>query len=137
MAHPAIARSGAFHKILVLVSLLQILAVFLQGAFAGSFLSGDDSSVALHEMGGWTVLALALIQLGMLAARPGRSYGLWLLMSSVGIVLAESLQIGSGYGRFLRVHLPLALLIAGGLTWQILWIAKHPRAVATSADGTS
>ena len=137
MTRPAPSRSSAFHRVLVCISLLQVLAVFLQGGLAGSFLSGDDASVALHEIGGWTTLALALVQLGLLSVRAGRSYGLWLLMSSVGIVLAEALQLGSGYGRFLRVHIPLAILIAGGLTWQIVWIAKHPPAITRSADEAS
>jgi hypothetical protein len=130
-------KSTSFHAALVCISLLQVIAVIGQGALAGSFLSGDDSSVALHEIGGWIAFGLALIQLGLLIAKSGRAYGLWLLMSSIGIVLAEALQLGSGYGRFFRVHIPLALIIIGGLTWQIIWIAKHPGAVIRSADEAS
>jgi hypothetical protein len=137
LTRPARFRSAGFHTALVCISLLQVLAVIAQGALAGSFLSGDDSSVALHEIGGWTAFGLALLQLGLLILRSGRAYGLWLLMSSIGIVLGEALQLGSGYGRFFRVHIPLALIIIGGLTWQIIWIAKHPGAVTRSADEAS
>ena len=120
-------RRSGFHPILVAISLVQAFVILAQGFFAGSFLSGSDSAVSFHEIGGWIALALALAQLAMLVGTAGRKYGLWLLMSSVGIVLGEALQLGSGYGRFLQVHIPLAVILVGGITWQILWIVLHPR----------
>ena len=121
-----------FHRTLVAVSLFQVLIIFAQGVLAGSFLSGSDSAVSFHEFGGWMALAFALAQLSLLMTAAGRRYGLWLLMSSVGIVLGEALQLGSGYGRFLQVHIPLAVLIVGGISWQILWIVQYPRTVERS-----
>lgn len=123
---------STYHRILLCVSLLQAFVIFAQGVFAGSFLSGTDAAVSLHEIGGWTALALAFAQLLMLVIGAGRSYGLWLLISSVGIVMGEALQLGSGYGRFLQVHVPLAVLIVGGISWQILWIVTHPQFAARS-----
>jgi len=120
-------RHSGFHQILVAVSLVQAFVILAQGFFAGSFLSGSDSAVSFHEIGGWAALALALAQLLMLVGAAGRNYGLWLLMSSIGIVLGEALQLGSGYGRFLEVHIPLAVILVGGITWQIIWIVQHPR----------
>jgi hypothetical protein len=120
-------QSSKFHRILIAVSLLQAFVICGQGVLAGSFLSGSDSAVSLHEIGGWIAFLLALAQLFLLIGASGRRYGLWLLMGSLGIVLGEALQLGSGYGHFLQVHIPLAVFIVGGITWQILWIVQHPR----------
>jgi hypothetical protein len=119
--------TSKFHRILIAVSLLQAFVIYGQGVLAGSFLSGSDFAVSLHEIGGWIALFLALGQLFLLIGTSGRRYGLWLLTSSVGIVLGEALQLGSGYGHFLQVHIPLAVFIVGGITWQIFWIFQHPR----------
>ena len=114
-----------FRAVLTWVCWLQALAVLVQGTLAGGFLSGMDSAVRQHEIGGWVTFSLALVQVGMVFFRPADVYGLWLRISSVTMVLADSLQLGSGYGRFSQVHIPLAVLIVGGLTWQILWIAQN------------
>jgi hypothetical protein len=46
------------------------------------------------------------------------------VMASALIFLAEGLQIGTGYGRFLTVHVPLAVLIFGGLAAQTVWVFR-------------
>ncbi len=119
-------QAPKFHRILIVISLFQAFVICGQAVLAGRFLSGSDSAVSLHEIGGWTALVLALTQLLLLIGASGRRYGLWLLMSSTGIVLGEALQLGSGYGHFLQVHIPLAVLLVGGVTWQIMWIIQHP-----------
>jgi hypothetical protein len=95
------------------------LAVLTQAVFAGQFLSGSDSQVKFHEVTGWIVLAISLSQIAIVAAlmRSG-SISLMLLFGSIFIFLGEALQIGSGYGRFLNVHVPLGVIIFGGVAAQ-------------------
>jgi hypothetical protein len=109
---------------LIATTLLQACCVFAQAIFAGSFLSGSDAMVRVHEIGGWVTFAMAMVQVILIALPAGRRYGIWLLISSVGIATAETLQLGTGYGRFLQVHIPLSVLIVGGLVWQVVWISR-------------
>ena len=110
---------------LIVTCLLQVFCVFLQAVLAGSFLSGTDASVRMHEIGGWVTFLVAVLQVVLLALPAARRFGIWLLVSSVGIATGELLQLGTGYGRFLRVHIPLAVLIVGGLAWQVTWIVQR------------
>jgi hypothetical protein len=36
------------------------------------------------------------------------------------------LQIGTGYGRFLNVHVPLGVLIVAAVSWQTLSVFLKP-----------
>ena len=106
-------------KVLRIVIPLHLLAVFLQAVLAGQFLSGTDGAVLFHEYTGWTVAALGLGQvLCCLAAELPAGLALPLILSSALIFLGEVLQVGTGYLRFLGVHIPLAILIVGGLAEQ-------------------
>jgi hypothetical protein len=103
------------------VLLLHALAVLTQAVFAGQFMSGIDSPVVLHEWTAWLVLALsgAQIVLALILIRAGGP--LWLVVASLFILIAEALQTGTGYGRFLGVHIPLGVFVFGALTWLTLW----------------
>lgn len=97
------------------------LAVFSQAALAGSFLSGSDAAVKFHELNGWVILAICAAQIVIAAVlMRSRVSSLWLVLGSVLLFLAEGLQFGSGYGRFLDVHVPLGVLIFGAVTWQTI-----------------
>ena len=95
--------------------------LFVQSALAGEFLSGTDGVVKFHEWTAWAILGIcaAQILLAALAQRAGAA-SLWLLIGSVLILLAEALQTGTGYGRFLRVHIPIGVLTFAGVSWQLL-----------------
>ena len=95
------------------------LAVLTQAVFAGQFLSGSDTQVKFHEVTGWIVLAISLSQIAIMAGlmRSG-GVSLMLLLGSVFLLLGEGLQIGTGYGRFLTVHVPLGVIIFGSVTAQ-------------------
>ena len=75
----------------------------------------------LHEVVAWIILIAATAQVILTIIR-GRfeAQALPLTLSSVSVLLCEGLQVGTGYGRFLAVHIPLAVLIFGGLVWQTL-----------------
>ena len=105
--------------------LLHLLAVFTQAVFAGQFLSGKDGAVLFHESAAWTVAFIGLAQVicaAMMKLPPGAS--LTLILSSALIFLAEALQVGTGYLRFLGVHIPLAVLIAGGVAAQAVRVLR-------------
>ncbi len=99
-------RATRFALRMVLV--LHSCALLAQPALAGEFLSGTDPAVRFHEWLAWAILGLCSVQI-MLAAfglRTGvATY--WLLIGSALLLLAEALQTGVGYGRLLRVHVPL------------------------------
>ena len=103
------------------------LGLFAQSAIAGEFLSGTDAVVKFHEWTAWGILAVCLVQilLAVLALRSGGA-SLWLLIGSVLVLLAEVLQTGTGYGRFLRVHLPLGVVAFGAVSWQAISQFRRP-----------
>lgn len=102
---------------------LHALGVAVQAVFAGQFLSGGDGSVRWHEATGWIVAAVCLAQI-LLAAilRIPRKALLPFLLSSILILLAELLQVGTGYGRFLGVHVPLGVFLFGAVIAQTAWV---------------
>jgi hypothetical protein len=97
------------------------VALFAQSALAGEFLSGTDSVVKFHELTAWLILGICAIQIAVvaLAQRTGGA-SLWLLVGTVLIFLAEALQTGTGYARFLRVHIPIGVLTFGCVSWQLI-----------------
>lgn len=107
--------------ILRVILVCQTLAVLTQSVFAGQFLAGSDGAVKFHEFTGWTILALAAFQIPVNGTlmRSG-SASLWLFFVSVFIFLAAALQVGTGYGRFLNVHIPLGVIIFGAITAQTI-----------------
>jgi len=107
------------------VVVLHAVALFAQAGLAGEFLSGTDRVVKFHEIAGWIIPAICLVQiaLGAIAMRSGIA-SWWLLIGSVFVFLAEALQTGSGYGRFLRVHVPLGVVLFGAVMWQVISVFR-------------
>jgi hypothetical protein len=120
--------------ILRVVLISQTLAVLTQSVFAGEFLAGSDSAVKFHEFTGWTILALAAVQIGVtgILMRSG-STSLWLFSGSFFVFLAAGLQVGTGYGRFLNVHIPLGVIIFGAVTGQTIAVfsSRNPAVAPT------
>jgi hypothetical protein len=106
-----------------MVLALHVLGVIAQATLAGQFLSGADVAVPLHEVTGWVVAALGLLQI--ILAMVARYVPLWFVIASVATFLGEALQVGTGYGRFLGVHIPLSILIFGLVIWQTIWIYRE------------
>jgi hypothetical protein len=103
------------------------LLVLFQASVAGEFLSGTDSVVKFHEFAGWTTLAVGLVQtlVAGLALRGG-SLSLGIFIGSILVMLAEALQVGTGYGRFLRVHIPLGVIVFGAVIVQMISVFRRP-----------
>jgi len=117
-----VVQSGVMLRtMLCIVLAVHSIALFAQAALAGEFLSGTDGVVKFHEWAAWAVLGICAIQI-IIAALAQRTGGasLWLLIGSVLVFLGEALQTGTGYGRFLRVHLPLGVVLFGAVTWQTI-----------------
>lgn len=110
-------RSTTLRVILI----FHALVVLMEAVFAGQFLSGVDSPVLFHERTAWVVVGLCVIQIVVILVTRGP---FWLVISSIFILLAEALQTGTGYGRFLGVHIPLGVLIFGGVTWQAVQVFR-------------
>ena len=126
------SRRAAALAALRIVLALHALAVLTQAIFAGQFLSGIEGPVLFHEWTGWFVLALSAIQiiLALWLARIGGP--LWLWVASVFIFISEALQVGTGYGRFLGVHIPLGVFVFGAVVWMLLWSFRRQ---AVDGDG--
>ncbi len=95
---------------------LLILAVFLQAATMGLYLSGDDSMLSLHRAGAMATaaIALALVIVALLYVRTHRDAGS-ILGTSVGMLVAVILQMSLGFAHNVAIHIPLGVLIFGGL----------------------
>jgi hypothetical protein len=104
---------------------LHVLGVIVQATLAGQFLSGADGAVPIHEIVGWAVTVLGLLQIALAIA--ARGIPLWFVIASAGTFLGEGLQVGTGYGRFLGVHIPLSILIFGIVIWQTTWVFRERR----------
>ena len=109
------------------------VALFAQSGLAGEFLSGTDGVVKFHEWNAYVIVAICLLQIALVvvAMRSG-SVSLWLLIGSILIFLAEGLQTGTGYGRFLQVHIPLGVLVFAGVSWQMISVFRKRNEVGAA-----
>jgi hypothetical protein len=102
------------------VLVLHMLALLAQSGLAGEFLSGTDGVVKFHEITGWVLIGICAVQIGLAT----RAASFWIVIGSVLVLLAEALQVGTGYGRFLRVHIPLGVIVFGVVTWQLVSVLR-------------
>lgn len=110
-----VSHQHAMRTLRVVIT-LHALGIVTQAVLAGQFLSGLIGPVVWHERVAWVVVGIAAIQV---AAAFVQRAGLALAISSVFMLLAEALQTGTGYGRFLGVHIPLGVLLFGAVSWQL------------------
>jgi cytochrome b561 len=105
---------------------LHALGVLAQAALAGQFLSGLEDPVVFHAWTAWAILVLSLAQVALAVAASLKGGALWFMLTSVFVLLAEALQTGTGYGRFLGVHIPLGVVLFGVVLWQTIWVFRKP-----------
>lgn len=102
-------------------------ALLAQPGLAGEFLSGTDGVVKFHEWTAWLILVLCALQIALTAlALRSRTVAWSLLIGGVLVLLAELLQTGTGYGRFLRVHVPLGVILFGAVLLQTISVFRRP-----------
>jgi len=119
-------KSGLLLLRFILV--LHTLVLLMLAGLAGEFLSGTDGVVKFHEYAAFAALAICFLQTGAAAAaqRSG-NVSLWLLIGTILVLLAEGLQIGTGFGRFLRVHIPLGVIVFGVVLVQTISVFRPAR----------
>ena len=86
--------------------------ILVQGALAGSHLTGASGALGVHEMLGTvviTTLALIAILLGALAFSEGR----WLPVVAVAGFVGIWIQLMMGFSDRLEVHVPLGIALFG------------------------
>jgi hypothetical protein len=111
--------------VLRVVAALHALDMILQPMLAGMYLSGQVDALTLHSINGDTVAALGLIQLGAAIAfvwrGKGRSWALW---ATLGVVLAEELQVQFGYAGLIAVHIPLGVSVISLQILLTVWLFR-------------
>lgn len=107
------------------VLVLHALAVLTQAIFAGQFLSGIERPVFFHAWTAWLIMGLSAGQILLAVTLAGLGGPLWLVISSIFVGIGEALQTGTGYGRFLGVHIPLGVFVFGAVTWQMIWALRE------------
>lgn len=100
-------------------------ALLAQPALAGEFLSGTDAIVKFHAWTAWAILGLCVAQIALVWASMRSGWASWwLLIGSIFVLLGEALQTGSGYLRFLRVHVPLGVILFGAVLVQTVAVYR-------------
>jgi hypothetical protein len=109
---------------------VHVVLLFAQPVLIGLFLSGGDrDKLRAHEMGGNAVgasgilLVVASIVVWRKAHWPARAVP-W----SIGLVVAEVVQLTMGYDRHLGVHVPLGVLLTVTACFVHAW-AYRPQPV--------
>jgi hypothetical protein len=116
------------------VLVIHLLTVLCLGTLAGMFLSGNATALSLHEIGSRVLLGICLLQVVLTALlRAGGRCPPWVLFSAIGILVAEMLETYAGYQRILILHVPLAILIFGGMMRQLFWFAGAARSSRAAA----
>lgn len=105
---------------------LHAVDVFLQPVFAGRFLSGDYGMLGAHGNNAFAVVIIALVQtvLAVVYWRPGGGPG-WPALASVGLLVAESVQMELGFARVIGVHVPLGVAIVAAAILMLVWAWGH------------
>ena len=112
-----------------------LLLILLQAVFAGRLIEGDARSLMLHGLTARLLVLCGLIQLGVAVQlwRKGiapRGFA----FASAGFVVGLVLTFGAGELHLPALHVPLAIMLFGGLVRQMLWtrnIAERPSALET------
>jgi hypothetical protein len=98
------------------VAVLHALSLVLQPVLAGLFLSGQDSAIDSHATNASIVVLLGLV-LSVLAFLTWRRRLVprQVFTVSASLWVAEGLQMGAGYAHLMWLHVPLGVLLFGGL----------------------
>jgi hypothetical protein len=124
--------------VLQVVLVIHTVAVCLQPVLAGYFLSGEADAIDLHGPIGFGLPGLAFVQVIVCVLYGWRGRGhWWALYTSLGLLVAEVLQLLMGQSQVLAVHVPLGVAIVIGVLVLTIWSfrseARQPRAQPAGA----
>jgi hypothetical protein len=111
-----------------IVVIIHVAALLIQSSFAGFMIGGSDSAVNLHNWTGRLLVLLALVQLALVAVMKRRKLcPTGVLIATIGILVAEVLEVVLGYARIVEWHVPLGVAIFGGVLRQLFWVTREAR----------
>jgi hypothetical protein len=111
------------------VTVVQVVLVFAQAAFAGQFLSGNGPALNWHALNADLILLVGLAQIGLAVVVWRRGAPAWPIVASALLWFAAFAQMVVGYMRRLDVHIPLGVAILG-LSVALLFSLRAPRSAA-------
>lgn len=117
------------------VAVLHALSLFAQPVLAGLFLSGQDSAIDSHATNASVVVTLGLVLsvLAFLAWRRGLVPRQAFTMAA-SLWVAEGLQTGAGYAHLMWLHIPLGVLLFGGLAGFMPIVMRPQPKTAPAAE---
>ena len=119
------------------VAVLHALSFLLQPVMAGFFLSGQDQAIDMHATNAMILaaLCLALTALAFAAWRRGLVPRA-VFTTAAGLLVAEMVEITVGFSHIMWLHVPLGVIMMGGLaTLMPLVMRPQPQAAATGPAG--
>ena len=108
------------------VAVLHALSFLLQPILAGLFLSGQDTAVDSHATNATIVVTLCLVM--TVLAFPAWRRGLIpraAFTTAAALFVVEILQMGAGYGHVMWIHIPLGVIMMGGVA-QLMPLIMRP-----------
>lgn len=106
---------------------VQVVAVFSASATAGAMMTVPAGHV-FHSAASYTIFVVAVVQL-VVAILLRRSGGpAQPIRYSAGFLAATLLQVGLGLAGLKYLHVPLGVLLFGGIVFQLAWAAAAVRA---------
>ncbi|HEX6355613.1 hypothetical protein [Actinophytocola sp.] len=107
------------------LAVLHALSAIAQPLLAGIYLDGDVDALAVHEINATVVSGLGVCQLvaAIVYVWAGRGRA-WPLYASLGLVLAEQVQVGLGYERIVAIHIPLGVSIIAMQILLTVWLFR-------------
>ncbi|WP_370364767.1 hypothetical protein [Catenulispora sp. GP43] len=114
--------------------MLHALSFLLQPILAGLFLSGQDTAIDSHATNAMVVVTLCLVM--TVLAFPAWRRGLVpraAFTISAALLVVEIVQTGAGFGHVMWIHIPLGVLMMGGVAQLMPMIMRTYTPAAASA----
>ena len=100
------------------------IAAFAQSVLAGAFLDGHVVMLRLHRLNAvWGVVGLGYVQVVLTLLYWRRGGGArWPALVSLGLAVAESVEVMLGLGRVIGIHIPLGVAIITANVLLAVWV---------------
>jgi hypothetical protein len=121
------------------VAVLHALSFLLQPIMAGFFLSGQDEAIDMHTTNAMILLTLCLVMTAL-------AFPVWrrgrvprpVFTTAAGLLVAETVQAIAGFSHIMWLHIPLGVIMMGGLaTLMPLVMRPQPEPAQAMASVTA